>query len=84
MLNYCEAWPPRFDDENGIYIDGSGVIPFMRCNLDYQKILILRDGDFETIEKPHMIKQSNSDCVIEGDQFEKMLKESGAKKGFAV
>ena len=38
MLNYCEAWPPRFDDENGIYIDGSGVIPFMRCNLNYQKI----------------------------------------------
>lgn len=27
-----------------------------------------------------MIKSSNSDCVIEGDQFEKMLKESGAQK----
>ena len=33
MLNYCEAWPPRFEDPNGIYIDGSGVIPFMRCNI---------------------------------------------------
>ncbi len=80
MLNYCEAWPPRFEDENGIYIDGSGVIPFMRCNLDYQKLLTLKDGDFETIEQPHMIKSSNSDCVVEGDQYEKMLKESGAKK----
>lgn len=80
MLNYCEAWPPRFDDANGIYIDGSGVIPFMRCNIDYQKLLTLKEGDFETVETPHMIKNSNSDCVIEGDQFEKMLEESGAQK----
>ena len=29
MLNYCEAWPPRFDDEYGVYIDGTGVMPFM-------------------------------------------------------
>lgn len=79
MLNYCEAWPPRFDDQNSIYIDGSGVIPFMRCNLDYQKLITMKDGDFKTVEQPHAIKNSNSDCVIEGDQFEKMLKESGAE-----
>ena len=31
MLNYCEAWPPRTEDENSIFIDGTGVVPFLRC-----------------------------------------------------
>ena len=76
MLNYCEAWPPRFPDENGIYIDGSGVIPFMRCNLDYQKLITLKDGDFPTVEIPHVIKSSSNDCVVEGDQYKQMLEET--------
>ena len=28
MLNYCEAWPPRVEDDNSIFIDGTGVVPF--------------------------------------------------------
>ena len=43
MMNYCQAWPPRSLDEQGIYIDGTGVIPFMRCNAESQKIITLKD-----------------------------------------
>ena len=74
MVNYCEAWPPRIDDNN-IYIDGTGVIPFLRCNVDYQKMVWLEEGDFDTIEKIHAVKTSNTDCVVQGDQYEQMLGE---------
>ena len=72
LMNYCEAWPPRYQDEMNIYIDGSGVIPFMRCNVDYQKIVWLEKGDFPIEEKMHVVKKSSSDCVVQGDQFKEM------------
>lgn len=73
MVNYCEAWPPRLrHDEHNIFIDGTGVVPFMRCNADYQKVIILEKGDFATTEQLHAIKSSSSDCVVQGDQFEKL------------
>lgn len=76
MLNYCEAWPPRFEDKNGIYIDGTGVVPFARCNIDFQKLIELHDGDIETVEKPHAMKTSSGDCVVDQDQYEAMLANS--------
>lgn len=76
MLNYCEAWPPRFEDKNGIYIDGTGVVPFGRNNVDFQKLITLKDGDFETVFKPHEIKKNSEDCVVDADQYEEMLKNS--------
>lgn len=75
MMNYCEAWPPRLEhDEKNVFIDGSGVVPFMRCNLDYQKIVILEKGDFMIDEQLHAVKSSSTDCVVQGDQYEKMTK----------
>ena len=74
MLNYCEAWPPRFEDKNGIYIDGTGVVPFSRNNVDFQKLITLKDGDFETIFQPHAMKQGSEDCVVDADQYNEMLK----------
>lgn len=76
MLNYCEAWPPRFEDKNGIYIDGTGVVPFVRNNLDFQKLITLREGDFETVFQPHVMKKGSEDCVVDADQYEEMLKNS--------
>ena len=76
MLNYVEAWPPRFEDKNGIYIDGTGVIPFMRTVVDYQKLVKLKEGDFSYQENLHTIKESSNDRVITGDQYEKMLGDS--------
>lgn len=76
MLNYCEAWPPRFEDKNGVYIDGSGIVPFLRMNIDYQKVVLLKEGDFKLTITPHVIKKSTADCVIEGDQYEEMAKNS--------
>ena len=85
MLNYCEAWPPRLeDDEYGVFIDGTGVMPFMRSTADYQKLVTLKDEDIEYFEKGHEIKKSTNDCVVEGDQFKKMMgdKKMG-EKGYA-
>ena len=81
MVNYCEAWPPRTKDNN-IYIDGTGVIPFMRCNADYQKMVWLEEGDFEIEEKIHAVKTSNTDCVVQGDQYEKMLGDKNVEDEF--
>jgi Uncharacterized conserved protein len=81
MLNYCEAWPPRlrYDDKN-VYVDGTGVLPFMRSNIDYQKIVVLEKGDFPMEDIPHAIKESSNDCVVQGDQFEQMSKEDESGK----
>lgn len=73
MLNYCEAWPPRLEnDAYGIYIDGTGATPFLRCNIDYQKAIFLEEGDFKTTYTPHKVKDNNTDCVIMADQYEEM------------
>ena len=68
MLNYCQAWPPRIASDKTIMIDGTGVIPFMRCNADYQKMIVLEKGDFKLTETPHAVKKTSSDCVVMGDQ----------------
>jgi len=74
MMNYCEAWPPRNKDDMGIYVDGTGVIPFMRCSVDYQKIVWLEKGDFQIEERPHTVKKSSDDCVVQGDQYKELAK----------
>ena len=82
MLNYCEAWPPRFNDEYGVYIDGTGVMPFMRSVADHQKLVTIEDG-VEYSETLHEVKKSSSDCVIEADQFKEMMGDAkNDEKGF--
>ena len=74
MLNYCEAWPPRIEgDTNAIYIDGSGVIPFIRCELDAPQLIQLKEGDFPTEVIPHAIKENANDCIISNEMLEKMM-----------
>lgn len=75
VLSYCEAWPPRIkNDEYGVFIDGSGVVPFLRCSIDYQKVVTMEEGEFPMEFIPHAVKSDNKDCIIMGDQYEEMKK----------
>lgn len=78
MLSYCEAWPPRVEDEYTVMIDGSGVVPFLRISIDYQKVVRLEEGDFQMQFIPHAMKTDNTDCIIMGDQYDDMVKQSKA------
>ena len=77
MLNYCQAWPNRTAGSQNIFIDGTGVEPFLRCTADFQKTLdFSTDWDkMKTI--PHFVDQSSSDCVVYGDQVEKFAVPEG-------
>ena len=77
VLSYCGAWPPRKSyHDKSVIIDGSGVVPFLRCALDYQKVITMEEGDFPMEYTPHVIKSDNKDCIIMGDQYEEMKKQS--------
>lgn len=77
MLNYCEAWPPRMTENDlTVMVDGAGVVPFLKCGVDYQKVITLEEGDFPMEFTPHAIKSNNTDCVIMGDQFEELKSKS--------
>jgi len=71
LLNYCQAWPNRIKDSKNIFIDGTGVEPFLRCTVDFQKIMYFAD-EYESMKIiPHFVDQNTSDCVVYGDQIEK-------------
>ena len=73
MLNYCEAWPPRIEnDEYGIFVDGTGVVPFLRNSVDFQKVISWEEGDFPMKEWPHAVDMSAGDCVVYADAYEEM------------
>ena len=79
MLNYCEAWPPRKEDTNNIFIDGTGVVPFLRSSVQFQKVVKMK-ADFEGMkEVPHVVSQSSNDCIVYNDQVEKFGKKDDAK-----
>ncbi|UWG98371.1 alkaline phosphatase family protein [Dehalobacter sp. DCM] len=74
MLNYCEAWPPRIkDDPYAVYVDGTGVIPFIRCQIDSPQFITLREGNFPTEVSAHGVKDNASDCIISTDMLEEMM-----------
>lgn len=58
MLNYCEAWPPRTEDENSIFIDGTGVVPFLRSSVQFQKVVKMK-ADYPTMKDiPHVLTKA--------------------------
>lgn len=82
MLNYCEAWPPRIEnDQYGVFVDGTGVIPFLRNSIDFQKIISWEEGDFAIKEWVHAVDTSAGDCVVYADAFEEMSNSDGAEAG---
>lgn len=70
MLNYCEAWPNRVEDSNNIFVDGTGVVPFLRSSADFQKVVHLDVDEERLREIPHFVDQNSGDCVVYGDQVE--------------
>lgn len=77
QLNYCEAWPPRLEeDAYGVFIDGTGVVPFMRSQCDFQKLVTLEEGDFPLEFIPHREEASIGDCVVSGEQYDQMVQEN--------
>lgn len=77
MLNYCQAWPNRVPGSKNIFIDGTGVEPFLRCTADFQKTLDF-DLQWEKLKTiPHFVDQNSSDCVVYGDQVEKFAVPEG-------
>ncbi|MGI1658283.1 MAG: alkaline phosphatase family protein [Desulfitobacterium sp.] len=79
MLNYCEAWPPRIDNDKQVIIDGVGVVPFLRSSAEFQKLVFLSEDYPEIKLFPHNVSQSSSDCVMFGDQIEKFANEEEKK-----
>lgn len=80
MLNYCEAWPNRKEGSNNIFIDGTGVVPFLRTSVGFQKLVYMKD-DYPSIkEVSHVVNQSSGDCVVYGDQVEEFAKKDGMTK----
>ena len=64
MLNYCQAWPNRVEGSKNIFVDGTGVEPYMRDTADFQKHITF-DADFVSIKTiPHFVDQNASDCVV--------------------
>lgn len=74
MLNYCQAWPNRVPGSNNIIIDGTGLVPFLRSSAEFQKYVTLDEALEELKEVPHNVRQGSGDCVVYGDQAEKMEK----------
>lgn len=81
MLNYCQAWPNRVPNSKNIFVDGTGVEPFLRCTADFQKVIDF-DVNTESLKTiPHFVDQNSSDCVVYGDQVEKFAVPEGDIKG---
>lgn len=74
MFNYCQAWPNRVKGSKNIFIDGTGMVPFLRSSAEFQKYVYLDESLEELKEVPHNVRQSSGDCVVYGDQAEKMQK----------
>lgn len=70
MLNYCQAWPNRVKGSKNIFVDGTGVIPFIRSGAEFQKIVHLDNSLTQMKEVPHFVTQNTNDCVVYGDQVE--------------
>lgn len=74
MFNYCQAWPNRVKGSKNIFVDGTGMVPFLRSSAEFQKYVYLDESIEELKEIPHNVRQSSGDCVVYGDQAEKMDK----------
>lgn len=77
VLSYCGAWPPRMtENDKTVIIDGGGVTPLLKVTVDYQKVVVMEEGDFPMEFTPHVVKNDNKDCIVMGDQYEEMKKQS--------
>lgn len=78
MLNYCEAWPNRIEGSNNIFVDGTGVVPFLRSSAAFQKIVIMNEEYPASKEIGHTTNQGSSDCIVFKDQVDQFGKADSA------
>lgn len=71
--------PNRVEGSNNIIIDGTGVVPFLRSSVGFQKLVIMKDSYPATKEVPHSMSQASGDCVVFKEQVEEQ-KEASNKK----
>lgn len=81
MLNYCEAWPNRVEGSNNIFVDGTGVVPFLRSSVGFQKMVFMKDDYPTTKEVPHTVTQGSGDCVVYNDQVDEFAKKDQVQQG---
>ena len=70
MLNYCEGWPNRVSGSKNVFVDGTGVVPFLRSSTQFQKLIFMDQSYAMIKEVAHTVNQSSSDCVVYKDQVE--------------
>ncbi len=69
MLNYCQAWPPRFPSDNIVMIDGSGSLPLMQVQIDTQKLFSCEYGDFAAEFEGHKVSNTSSECIVDKEKI---------------
>ena len=75
-LNYCEAWPPRVEGTQNIFVDGTGASPFLRDFVDFQKVAVFSPDEEKVRYFPHYVDPSSvGDCIVYSDQIDEMVKE---------
>lgn len=78
MLNYCEAWPNRVEGSNNIFVDGTGVVPFLRSAAGFQKMVVMKEEYPTSKEVPHTMNQASGDCIVFKEQVDKYGQEDSA------
>lgn len=82
LLNYCEAWPPRVEGTQNIFVDGTSATPFLRNFCDFQKVAEFSNAYSEVKYIPHYMDPSDvGDCIVYSDQLEEMQRESAEMEG---
>ena len=69
VFGWPTAWPPT--NEDSIYVDGSGIHPFLTEQVDYEKFFEFNEGDFPYHIVPHDYDDSGADCFVTEEVQEK-------------
>jgi predicted AlkP superfamily phosphohydrolase/phosphomutase len=72
VFGWPTAWPPKNDE--CIFIDGSGIHPFLLENVDFEKVIQCKTGDFPVRFIPHDDNTSGADCFVTEEVTEKEFK----------
>ena len=62
VFGWPTAWPPTNDQ--GIFVDGTGIHPFLAENIDYEKVIEGTAGNFPINMIPHDDNTAGADCFV--------------------
>ena len=72
VFGWPTSWPPTNDQ--CIFVDGSGIHPFLAENVDFEKVIDCIAGDFPVKLVPHDDNTSGADCFVTEEVTEKEFK----------